>query len=324
MKDQKFGIEIELTGITRETGAKVIAATLPSNTLGDGATYRYVGGTYRTWAVTGTDGRVWKCMSDSSVTGYPDYCCEVVSPICTWEDIETIQKIVRALRAAGARADGSCGIHVHVNAAPHTPKTLRTLVNLVAAKEDWLTQALQISADRRGCWCLPVDPDFLHHLNTQRPRTSEELAKLWYRYSGKYGERPDAERRWETYAHDHYDPSRYRLLNLHAVWQKGTVEFRAFNGTTHAGKIKAYIQLCLAISDKALKSASASPKKTETDNPAYFFRCWLLQLKMIGPEFATARKHLTAHMSGNAAWRHGAPTNRRGGDEAPRQDDQDD
>ena len=197
-----------------------------------------------------------------------------MSPICRWEDIETVQACVRALRAAGAHADPSCGIHVHVGLGEHTPKTLRNLVNLVNAKEDLLTQALQISPERRSRWCQPVDPHFLATLNRRKP-------------------------------------SRYHLLNLHSVFQKGTIEFRAFNSTLHAGEVKAYIQLCLAISHQALTVASASPARPVTDNPAYTFRCWLLRLGMNGEEFKTARTHLLKHMPGNAAWRNGAETTRR-------------
>ena len=64
----------------------------------------------------------------------------------------------------------------------------------------------------------------------------------------------------------HYDDSRYHCLNLHSVFQKGTVEFRLFNGTVHAGKIKAYIQLCLAIGAQALNQSCASRRKTVTEN----------------------------------------------------------
>ena len=278
MKDQTIGIEIEMNHITRGKAARVIAATLPSGTLGDGATVRHVGGTYDAWEVTGVDGRVWRVVRDSSIVGPDDQKTEVNSPILRWGDIPLLQDIVRALRAAGAVAHSSCGIHVHIGLGEHTPQTLRNLVNIVNAKEDLLTQALQISPERRECWCLPVDPDFLRHLNTKRPRTSEDLARLWYRYSSKYGERPDAEQNWETYRRHHYDPSRYRLLNLHSVFTKGTIEFRAFNSTLHAGEVKSYIQLCCAISHMALKSASASPRRPQTDNPAYTFRCWLLRL----------------------------------------------
>ena len=300
MKNQTFGIEIEMNHITRQRAAQVIAATLPSDTLGEGARVSHMGGGYDTWRVTGVDGRVWKVVSDSSIAGPYEERSEVVSPVCKWEDIELVQAIVRALREAGAVAHSSCGIHVHIGLGEHTPKTLRNLVNIVNAKEDLLTQALQISPERRDRWCQPVDQDFLRRLNTQRPRTSEDFARCWYNT-----------RNWESRASYHYDESRYHLLNLHSVFQKGTIEFRAFNSTLHAGEVKAYIQLCMAISQMALESASASPRRPETDNPAYTFRCWLLRLGMNGDEFKTARTHLLKHMPGNAAWRNGAATTRR-------------
>ena len=295
MKTQTFGIEIEMNHITRQRAAQVVAET-----LGEGATFRHAGGAYDAWEVTAPDGRRWKLVSDASIAGPRDQGTEFVSPICRWEDIETVQACVRALRAAGAHADPSCGIHVHVGLGEHTPKTLRNLVNLVNAKEDLLTQALQISPERRSRWCQPVDPHFLAALNRRKPATSEDFARIWY-----------DDMCWEYHAHQHYDPSRYHLLNLHSVFQKGTIEFRAFNSTLHAGEVKAYIQLCLAISHQALTVASASPARPVTDNPAYTFRCWLLRLGMNGEEFKTARTHLLKHMPGNAAWRNGAETTRR-------------
>ena len=104
-----------------------------------------------------------------------------------------------------------------------------------------------------------------------------------------------------------YDHSRYHLLNLHATFSTErpahTIEFRAFNGTLHAGEIKAYIQLCLAISAQALSTKAASSTRPVTDNPKYTFRCWLLRLGFIGDEFSTAREHLLKKLPGNAAWR---------------------
>ena len=278
MKTQTFGTEIEVNRISRQAAARAIAGVL--STDGYTAEVRHEGGSYDAWVVIDREGRRWKCVSDASIAGSRDQGTEFVTPVCRWEDLETVQACVRALRAAGAHADASCGIHVHVGLGSHTPRTLRNLVNLVNAKEDLLTQALQISPARRERWCQPVDPDFLATLNRRKPTTSEELARIWY-----------DDRNWEWHAHQHYDPSRYHLLNLHAVWQKGTIEFRAFNSTLHAGEVKAYIQLCLAISHQALTVASASPNRPVTDNPAYTFRCWLLRLGMNGEEFKTARTH---------------------------------
>src|SRR5699024_5407448 len=116
----------------------------------------------------------------------------------------------------------------------------------------------------------------------------------------------------EDGSNTHYHDSRYHALNLHSVFSHGTVEFRLFNSTVeHAGKIKADIQLCLAICAQALNQRAASHTKTQTTNPAYTFRTWLLRLGMIGDEFATARKHLLENLEGNLAWRDPAQAERQ-------------
>ena len=291
MKNQTFGIEIETTGLGRERTAHAIAAYF-------GTTARHIGRHLDDWKVPMPDGREWTVERDGSVT---DPSAEVVSPVCRWEDIPMVQEVVRALRRAGAKADASCGIHIHVGLGEHTPQSLRRLVNIVNAKEDLLTQALGISPERRGRWCKPVDPRFLAELNRKKPDTTEALAQLWYRtINGGYTD-------WRRHAASHYDMSRYHLLNLHAAFSTErpahTIEFRAFNGTLHAGEVKAYIQLCLAISHQALTTKAASPARPDTDNPKYTFRCWLLRLGFIGEEFEVAREHLTKRLPGNAAWR---------------------
>ena len=293
MKEQTFGVEVEMI-LSREKAAKTIAEFF-------GTTPRYVGGVYRAWKVRDGQNREWTVERDSSIETYDDEAkCEFVTPVCHWDDLETLQALIRKLREAGGKAHRSCGIHVHIGLGEHTPKTLRNLVNIVNAHEDLLTQALAISPERRSRWCQPVNQRFLERLNRAKPQTSADLARIWYNDTN-----------WEWHASEHYDPSRYHLLNLHAVWQKGTIEFRAFNSTLHAGEIKSYVQLCAAISFMALKASAASPRRPVTDHPAYTFRCWLLRLGMNGEEFKTARTHLLKNLPGNAAWRNGTPTARR-------------
>ena len=104
------------------------------------------------------------------------------------------------------------------------------------------------------------------------------------------------------------------MLNLHATFTKGTVEFRLFqfdaprdgkqNGL-HAGQLKSYIQLCLALSQMAKSVRSASAKPQQNENPKYAMRTWLLRLGFIGEEFATARDILTRNLSGDTAFRYG-------------------
>lgn len=76
-----------------------------------------------------------------------------------------------------------------------------------------------------------------------------------------------------------------------------------FNSTLHAGEVKSYIQLCLAISHQALVQQRAMRTKTQSDNEKYTFRTWLLRLGMIGDEFKTARQHLLKNLDGNIAWK---------------------
>ncbi|MEY8575863.1 amidoligase family protein [Oscillospiraceae bacterium 21-37] len=289
MRTQKFGIEIEMTGITRAAAAQVIAGHFNTSAT-------HVGGIYDAFAVRDGDSRQWKVVSDSSIrresrrggSRNAAYAVEFVSPICRYEDIGTIQEIIRKLRTAGAKVNSSCGIHIHIDASPHDVKTLRNIVNIMAAKEDLLYKALKVNVFREH-YCAKADTRFLDELNAKRPSSMSDFEHIWY--NGRSG---------RNY---HYDESRYHGLNLHSVFSKGTIEFRLFNSTLHAGEIKSYIQLCMAISHQALVQKSASRIKTQSSNEKYTFRVWLLRLGLIGDEFKTARHHLLKNLDGNIAWK---------------------
>ena len=293
MKEQRFGIEIEMTGLTRQRAAQVLAEYF-------GQSSNFDGGYYGEYSVLDSQRRRWKVMSDGSITterkegrqvvsADNTYSVELVSPICRYDDIEVIQELVRKLREAGMRVNSSCGIHIHLDATPHNANTLRNITNIMASKEDLIYKAMQVEVARERQYCKKVEQSFLEELNQKKPRTLDEVSRIWYH--GSDGR------------HEHYHNSRYHCLNLHSVFQKGTIEFRLFNSTTHAGKIKAYIQLCLAISAQALNQRSASRQKTRSTNEKYTFRTWLLRLGLIGDEFKTARLHLLEHLDGCIAWK---------------------
>lgn len=297
MKNQTIGVEIEMTGITKAEAAEVAV-----NFLGGRITRAYDG--YDTYNIIAPDQRVWKIMNDASINtmkntkgklkaiNNKDYSVELVTPILGYDDIETLQELIRRLRKAGAVSDSElqCGIHVHIGAKDHTPNTLKNLVNLMAAKEDLIYKSLEIDPARVR-WCKKVNEDLIQAINKKKPKTLEQLANIWY--SGYGFENRDR----------HYHTSRYHGLNLHSTFTKGTIEFRLFNGTLHAGKIRSYIVFCLAISHQALTQKNASAKRTNTDNEKYTFRCWLLRLGLIGDEFKNCRMHLMKALDGNSAWR---------------------
>ena len=301
MKEQTIGVEVEMNSITRQKAAELAAKHFGTGRFED--TARRNG--YRTWSAWDSQGREWKFQRDGSIAGADDEKCELVTPILHYEDIGTLQELIRILRKAGAKSDPTrgCGVHVHIGANGHTPQTLRNLANIMASHESLLISALALDASRIARYCRTVDTTFLKRLNKAKPKTMSRLADIWYE-----GNRAD-------YGRDqHYNDSRYHMLNLHATFTKGTVEFRLFqfeapsNGRQnglHAGQLKAYIQLCLALSQLAKDVTTASAKPQQTENPKYAMRTWLLRLGFIGDEFKTARDLYTNRLDGDTAFRHG-------------------
>lgn len=299
MKKQTIGVEVEMNSITRENASKIAAAYFETGR------YEYTArqNGYETWSAWDSRGREWKFQKDVSIHGLDSQKCELVTPILTYEDIETLQELLRKLRHAGAKSDATrgCGVHIHIGANGHTPQTLRNLANIMASHESLLADALNLDRGRMNRYCRTVDPRFLQNLNRRKPCTMAQLADIWYTsQNATYGRS------------QHYNDSRYHMLNYHATFTKGTIEFRLFqfdapaNGKLnglHAGQLKSYIQLCLALSQMAKTVKTASPRPQQNENPKYAMRTWLLRLGFIGEEFATAREILTKRLAGDTAFR---------------------
>ena len=302
MKTQTIGVEIEMAEITRNTAIKTIAQH-----FGTLSTVNHDGGSYDAWSCRDTQGRRWTVTRDVSIHASTDARkAELATPILTYADLEDLQEIARKLRKKGAisNPEHGCGVHIHIGANGHNAKTLRNLANLMASHESLIAEALNLDRARMRNYCRTVDPNFLDKLNNKKPTTMSELADIWYSTQGA-GHGRSA----------HYNPSRYHMLNLHATFTKGTIEFRLFQfdnptadrkGGIHAGQLKAYIQLCLALSEMAKTLKTASPREQQKENKKFAMRTWLNRLGFIGDEFKTARDLYTSRLDGNAAWRFGA------------------
>ena len=301
IKDQCFGVEVEMTGITREEAAEALAAYFET-------TPEYLGTYYDTWGVTDPEGKVWKLMSDASIQGERktnagyietesrDYKVEMVTPKLTYAELPKLQECVRQVRHAGAKANSSCGIHVHVDAANHNRQSLKNLIGIMYSKEDILFKALQVNEDRAARWCQKVREPMLKQARTLSAEETKDLTLLediWY----------DGFETSSNDRHNHYNRTRYYALNLHSVFYRGTVEWRCFNSTLHAGKVAAYVNLCLAISSQAIAQRSTVMRKTHSDNELFTFRVWLVRLGLNGEEFKHTRDHLLANLEGDRAWR---------------------
>ena len=303
MKNQTIGVEIEMNHITRERAARIAADFFGTNRCENTAGRNG----YCTWSAWDAQGREWKFQRDVSIAGADSEKCELVTPILKYEDIETLQELVRKLRKAGAisHAGIGAGVHIHIGANGHTPQSLRNLANIMASHERLIADALKIDSGRMNRYCRTVNPKFIEQINKKKPTTMAQLADIWYTSNGAdYGR------------NQHYNDSRYHMLNYHATFTKGTIEFRLFqfdkpsNGKKnglHAGQLKSYIQLCLAMSQMAKDLRSASPKEQQKENKKFAMRTWLMRMGFIGDEFATARETLTQNLTGDNAFRFGRP-----------------
>lgn len=295
MLNTRFGIEVEFTGITRKQAAQAAAEFLGSR-IESGSDY------YNTQKVMAQDGRIWKFMSDGSIqtqkkengqtaAAGSEYSVELVSPILSYrEDIETLQELIRILRKAGGFTNSSTGIHVHLDGSNHTPRSIRNFINIIASKNDLFYKSLDIEPGRVR-FCKALDAKLVDKINRKKPKTMAQIESIWYE---GYNESRDR----------HYHNSRYHFLNLHSFFTGNhTVELRGFNSELHAGKVRAYIILALALNNQALTQICASSRKNQTENEKFAMRTYLNRIGFIGEEFKNCRVHLCSKLDGNSAWR---------------------
>ena len=98
IKNQKFGVEVEMTGITRKKAADIVAEVLGTTASRPDSTC------YHTRTIIDQAARKWKVMRDSSITpvindgtadSLDEYRVEFVTPPLNYSDIELLQRIIR-------------------------------------------------------------------------------------------------------------------------------------------------------------------------------------------------------------------------------------
>lgn len=214
-----------MTGLTRQQASEAVAAL-----FGTTARQTNESRTYDPWEVTDNEGKTWRFVYDSSIhstqrigrqqlpISNDTYKVEMNSPKLEYSEMPKLQEVVRALRHAGAVVNGSCGMHVHVDASKHTPQSLKNALSIMYSKEDILFKALNVNESRVERWCQKVREPMLEKIRKLPSNiTMERLKQEWY------GGRDES--------CEHYNWTRYYALNLHSVFYKGTLEWRCFEST---------------------------------------------------------------------------------------------
>lgn len=240
----------------------------------------------------------WTNVKDGSVV---EGGSEFVSGIMPFSKIDKIQEGVRFMKARGGRPHSSCGIHTHIDGRRFTenPQALIRLIKLVHKYESHLYHALRSGTSNRvRKWAKPVDKAFLSAVEAL-PKTCsiDDIKSAWYNtHDGPCG--------CHEFNHRNRCSTRYKGLNLHALWRLGTIEFRWFNATLHAGEVKAYIQLSALLCAYALTSTKGFSERRSFDplKAKYEVRTMLVKIGAIGDEFKTLRFHMMKDLDGLSAF----------------------
>lgn len=280
MKEQKFALEIRITGITRKKVAQILSGQFNTNFL-------YEGGGGFIYSFNDNLNRKWRIVKDDSIKeqtvnspANQNYRVKIITPILNYNDIRTIEQAVSNLKSNGVIINDSCKTDIYVDSTPYKTTNLTNIHKLMFSKEDILCKALNIEVLDENKLSVQVDNEKIKNIMFYKPSSESELNQKWY---------------------TSYDEYLNKTLNLETIRNKGMIGFGMFK--SDFDKLQTYIQLCLAVSNQALKQKNARAIKTQSTNEKYTFRTWLLRLGFIGEEYKVTRQELLKNLDGNIAWK---------------------
>ena len=207
-----MGIEIECANVDRAAIRRLCAER--GITFGGGEHYHHTNGNHNYYEIK-HDGSLETSAGDSYGTA------EIVSPIL--RNLDSLKVVCEVLNGAGAHVNKSCGLHVHFGAADLTDGQIRRVVLNYARLEDVIDTIMTPSRrGNRSNWC-----------RTMRGYGFDELYH-----------NPNIDRRAMR---DVYGNDRYHKVNLEALRDHGTIEFRQHAGTTNFTKIENWVKFLAAL-----------------------------------------------------------------------------
>lgn len=249
--NNKFGVEIEMTGISRVEAAEVLASHF--GTYVDEIPYRMDKLLFNSWSAIDSKSRSWLFVKDDSIKPIPKlslnlfghcqdfYKTEMVTPILFKEDIPQLKQVISLLRKTGAEVNDSCSVHIHVDACNHTLNSLIYLINNWFYNQNLIYSLLNVNSARQQTHCKMFKTEQLTHILHPYPKSIEQLVykccNFWTSDGVSY-------------------PRNYGLNIYNVTHELKTVEFRIFNGTLDENLIEDYINFCLALTTDSISKNS--------------------------------------------------------------------
>lgn len=229
---RKFGVEMEMTTV-RTTGQSLYDSDI-SNALR--TALRTVPGAHPVGSSFSSAGNQWDVKRDGSC-GW-----EVASPALTMDaDAECVElrAACESIAALNPKVTRACGLHVHVEVRDFTWRDLRALITLWAKYEPYF-YSLQPHSRRANQYCAPIRKS--EWQNAERAQFDTVKLALTQREAG-------LQTIQQVYG-------KYSSLNLNYFWRRGTIEFRLGAGTVQYEKVQRWVQVLLALVQRAKGTAA--------------------------------------------------------------------
>lgn len=204
-KTRAFGVEAEFFGIERGDAVRVLRQA-GINAQDDG--YHH------------TPRRYWRITEDGSVSNEAN---ELVSPILRFgkSDLTVTNMVVSLLRANGGRVDNTCGLHIHHNANGMRVPDIVEMVCHYALFQPLINRVLSLSRRGDNGYARAIYSPFEWERGVLRAADSS-FTSLCHNASRTFG--------------------RFHAVNLAALSDHGSVEFRQHQGTLNGEKISAWVE----------------------------------------------------------------------------------
>ena len=231
----------------------------------------------------------WRAVHDPTLSGLRSF--ELVSPPLTYAQVSDIADATRILVAHGATTDAMGALHVHVNHTSLTPANVAQLAMVVDRQQSMLMRLSRTSPRQAQYFCRPWEPGFVASLRAFPPQHKAAIFDAMLAHMPQQG--PAL-----TYASD---AARYHLLNLQYLATGQTIEFRQYDATQSPSRVRAFVDLSLALTVAArdtdlgclTQQPWQPPQNTARWDDAALF---LDTIGLYGPALAASRDVLLQHV----------------------------
>lgn len=186
---------------------------------------------------------VFSQVNDGSITGK-----EYVSPILYGDyGLEVIREFCTSAVRAGLQVDKKCGYHLHVGAQELKWDKIVNIAKLYYFMEPLIyhmnpEQRRGTTTDHSCGKPAPVSYDYI------KANSDVDLRRKYYGFSSDIGDG-----RIREYSDSKYQPQRYRGVNLHSLWHRGTIEFRYMSGTLNSDKVINWLKIHILLIEYGAK-----------------------------------------------------------------------